>query len=86
MLENEQHRAAGVVLHNYHSRSSVTAMLDRLGWPSLQKCRKLSLLSMLNKVLHDVRVNRSKLIPAATHQRRGHSKMLSLIQIRTWYK
>ena len=31
MPENVQRRAARFVLHNYHSKSSVTAMLDRLG-------------------------------------------------------
>ena len=81
MLENVQRRAARFVLRNHHSHSSVTAMFDRLCWPTLQQRRKLArLVSMLYKMLHDnVRVVRSKLIPAAAHQRRGHSQQLFLI-------
>ena len=59
MLENVQHWAARFVLHNYHSKSSITAMLDHLGWPTLQHCRILARLSMLYKMLNDdVRVDR----------------------------
>ena len=81
MLENVQFRAARFVFHNYHSKFSVTAMLDRLGWPTLQHRRKLAQLSLFYKMLHDnERVDRLELIPPAARQRRGHSQQLSLIQ------
>ena len=49
ILENVQRMAARFVLRNYHSKSSVTAMLDRLGWPCLQHRTKLARLSKFNK-------------------------------------
>ena len=71
MLENEQCRAARFVLHNYHSKFSITAIIDCLGWPSPHHCRKLAKLSKLYKMLHDdVRVDKSKLIPTAAHKER----------------
>ena len=42
MLENVQHWAVRFVPHNYYSKSSIIAMLDCLGWPSLQHHRKLA--------------------------------------------
>ena len=53
MLENAQRKAARFVLHNHHSKSSVAAMLYRLGWPSLQHRGRLARLSMLLQMFHD---------------------------------
>ena len=38
MVKNVQYMSAEFVHHNYHSRSSVTAMLECLGWPTLHDC------------------------------------------------
>ena len=41
---------------------------------------------LYKKLYDDVKVDRSKLMPAAARQRRGHSQQLSLIQWHTQYR
>jgi hypothetical protein len=40
-LEMVQRRAARYVQNNYHNTSSVTSMIDTLGWPTLAERRYL---------------------------------------------
>ena len=48
-LERVQHRAARYVCNTYSRHSSVTDMLNRLEWESLESCRKTMHLCMLYK-------------------------------------
>ena len=49
-LEAVQRRAARFVCSNYHRTSSVTRMIEELGWPSLEQRRKTARLAMLYKM------------------------------------
>ena len=49
-LGKVQRRAAHWVLNDYGRFSSVTSMLDKLSWPTLQTRHKLSRLQTLHKV------------------------------------
>ena len=51
-IEIIQRRAARFVLHRYHHRESVSAMIRDLKWPSLEERRKSSSLVMLYKIHH----------------------------------
>jgi hypothetical protein len=51
-LEMVQRRAARYVQNNYHNTSSVTSMIDTLGWPTLAECRLKTRLIMLFKITH----------------------------------
>jgi hypothetical protein len=45
-----QRRAARYVQNNYHNTSSVTSMIDTLGWPTLAEHRLKTRLIMLFKI------------------------------------
>jgi hypothetical protein len=49
-LKSVQRRAARFVLSSQHNRSSVTAMIQRLGWRSLEDRRRDARLTMLYKI------------------------------------
>ena len=49
-LEMVQRRAARYVQNNYHNTSSVTSMIDTLGWPTLAERRLKTRLIMLFKI------------------------------------
>ena len=49
-LESVQRRTARFVLISQHNRSSVTAMIERLGWRSLEDRRRDTRLTMLYKI------------------------------------
>jgi len=86
-IESVQRRAARFASNRYHNTSSVTDMLEKLGWPSLQHRRKVARLAMLHKILsNEAIVDKKKVIPAMVRQRRGHSQQLKLIQSRTQYR
>ncbi len=51
-LEKVQRKGARVILKDYDPYSSVTAMLDRLGWESLQERRRELRLALLYKIVH----------------------------------
>ena len=53
-IEMVQRRAARFTLNRYRNRSSVTEMLEELGWQSLQERRKQARLCMLYKIKHDM--------------------------------
>ena len=86
-IEAVQRRAARFVLRRYHNTSSVKSMMDKLGWQSLQHRRKNSRLTMLYKILHgEVCIDASKMKPAPSRERRGHSQQLQQIPCRTKYR
>jgi hypothetical protein len=51
-LEMVQRRAARYVQNNYHNTSSVTSMIDTLGWPTSAERRLKTRLIMLFKITH----------------------------------
>jgi hypothetical protein len=53
-LECAQRRAARFVLSSQHNRSSVTAMIQRLGWRSLEDRRRDARLTKLYKIDHEL--------------------------------
>ncbi|XP_072046448.1 uncharacterized protein [Amphiura filiformis] len=53
-IENIQRQVARFVLHRYHRRESVTAMLQELQWTSLEERRKTSSLLLLYKIKHSI--------------------------------
>ena len=50
-LEKIQRRVARFVSNDYHTTSSVSKMLEKLEWPSLEQRRLESRLVMLQKIL-----------------------------------
>ena len=52
-LEKVQRRAARFVTGDYGRRSSVTNMLEALGWSTLERRRKERRLALLGKILND---------------------------------
>ena len=78
-LEKIQRRAARFVCNDYHTTSSVSKMLEKLDWPSLEHRRQETRLVMLRKILDgDLKVNLEGIRPAPTRQRRGHNKQLEV--------
>ncbi len=77
------------MLNRYRNTSSVGNMLETLGWPTLQKRRQTSRLTMLHKI-HNGLVHcpglRAKLVPLPPRQRRGHDNQFTLITCRTQYR
>jgi hypothetical protein len=51
-----QRRAAHYVQNNYHNTSSVTSMIDTLGWPTLAERRLKTKLIMMYKITHYVQL------------------------------
>ena len=86
-IEMIQRRAARFVQGDYRSTSSVTTMLDKLAWTSLEGRRKNNRIKFLSKILSDkVTVNKHLLIPAKTRSRRTHSYQLELITCKRDYR
>jgi hypothetical protein len=75
-LEMTQRRAARWVCNDYSRESSVTSMLQSLGWLTLEQRREISSLSMLFKIVKgEVAINASDFLdkPArATRAKHGH--------------
>ena len=61
-IEAVQRKAARFVCRDYHMRSSVTDMLAKLKWDTLQMRRKATRLTMLHKITND-----QVAIPASTY-------------------
>jgi len=73
-VEMVQRRAARFVSRRYHNTSSVSDMLDTLGWPTLAERRRTNRLTMFYKISNNlVAIPSSDLIPAP-NRTRGHSK------------
>ena len=82
-VEMIQRRAARWTLNRYHNTSSVTGMLDHLGWPTLQVRRSEARLCLMYKMVHSlVAVNIGLYAtPVLRATRRTHP--YSFIQIQT---
>ena len=70
-----QTRAARYVTNIHHNRSSVTDMLDQLGWESLDTRRSKLQLTMLYKIVHDLIdiLAAEYLTPSTSRTRASHS-------------
>ena len=69
--------------------SSVSAMLDRLQWPTLQQRRKSARLAMLWKINNNIvhaDLIQSKLLPLSKRQQRGHDQQFVQIKCQTQYR
>ncbi len=75
-LESVQRRAARFVNRDYHRESSVTKMLEELGWADLEERRREARLILLFKVTKGlVAINQSEyLIPQTTRTRKTNSQ------------
>ncbi|KAL8624779.1 hypothetical protein ACOMHN_002472 [Nucella lapillus] len=79
-IEAIQRRAARFVTNRYHRTASVTQMLERLGWPSLQQRRQAARLATLYKIHHNLaRVDKTKLKQLPERRRRGHDQQFQQI-------
>jgi hypothetical protein len=63
-----QNRATRYVQNNYHNTSSVTSMIDTLGWPTLAERRLKTRLVMLFKITHAL-IAIPNIIPIPTDSR-----------------
>ena len=72
-LEKVNRRAARFVANNYEQCSSVTTILKKLGWQSLEHRRQNQRLTMMYKIVHNlVAVPTTLLIPADSRTRMQH--------------
>ncbi|KAL8609470.1 hypothetical protein ACOMHN_037992 [Nucella lapillus] len=79
-LESVQKAAARYVVGDYRRTTSITALLNRLKWPSLQKRRTAARLTMLYKIRHKkASVNTTRLRKPRDRPRRGHDQQYELI-------
>ena len=85
-LESVQRRAARFALSDYRSTSSVSDMLTKLEWPTLQERRKSCRHAMFKKILNKEVAVRATLKPLPSRSRRGHGQQIQLIQCRTQYR
>ena len=74
-LEMIQRRAACYVQNNYHNTSSVTSMIDTLGWPTLAERRLKTRLIMMYKITHAlIAIPNNILIPTDSRTRKSHNQ------------
>ena len=86
-IEKVQRRAARFVQGDYKYTSSVTAMLEKLKWTSLEQRRKNKRVKFLANILSNkVAVNKHLLIPAKERTRRTHKYQLELITSKRDYR
>ena len=73
-VEMVQRRAARYALHRFHNTSSVTGMLNKLQWQSLEERRRQQRLEMMNKIHHgQVSINMGDhLVPTTQKSRHQH--------------
>ena len=74
-IERVQRRAARYVLHRHGNRWSVSDMLDKLDWKTLQQRRKESRLNLMFKIdQHLVKIDNDKRLTKPTRYTRGASE------------
>ncbi|XP_072022921.1 uncharacterized protein [Amphiura filiformis] len=71
-LEGIQRFAARMCCNNYTRKSSVTAMLQELGWPLLETRRTIARLNMLYKITHELVDVQHELKTQTRTHRRSH--------------
>ena len=84
-LEAVQRRAARYVCNNHQRTASVTDMMEKLGWDSLEERRLRMKIILLFKILHKmIAIPDNQLVPTTTTTR-GHNMKLRQIPTRTNY-
>ena len=82
-LESVQRRSARFVLNDFASLSSVTNMLQKLRWPTLEQRRNNSKVIMLYKIIHNiVYIEHSEVLTKNTNPTRGHSQRYYVLPTR----
>ena len=82
-LESIQKRAARFVMNNYSQESSVTTMLQKLNWQSLEHRRSVAKVSMLYRITNKlIDIPDTRLLPAA-RTTRGHNQKFRIPNTRT---
>ena len=88
-IENVQRRSARFVLNRYKRTTSVTNLLNHLGWTSLQSRRKFTRLTMMCKITNNMvqvdigrlhKTQEQKLRAPTKRDRRAQSKQLARVQ------
>ena len=84
-LDMVQRRAARYTLNRYHNTSSVTDMIEQLGWESLQDRRKNARLTMMYKLRNNkTKVETTeKLIPSCRQTRNNNTEAMQIPSCRT---
>ena len=73
-VEQTQRSSARFVLGNYDRRASVTSMLNKLQWPSLESRRQQNRLTMLYRIRFNlVDINWTSYLAASSSNTRGHN-------------
>lgn len=84
-VEMVQRRAARFVLHSYEKKESVTAMLKKLQWETLEQRRLKARVVMGYRIVHGlVRIPDNQLIPTVVNTR-GHKEKFLRIPAKTNY-
>ena len=86
-LEMVQRRAARFVMNRYHNTSSVSSMLDTLGWESLMERRAKFSVTLMYKIVHShVAIHtQPHFTPAYSNTRTQHTHKFLQVQGRTDY-
>ena len=85
-IEMVQRRAARYVTNRYHNTSSVSNMLEHLGWQTLQERREQHRLNMFYKMNHGkVAIHPSEYLDHNTSERAPHSQSYTIPFSRTDY-
>ena len=75
LLEMAQRKAARFVFNSYSRNTSVTALLERLNWHSLEDRRDCAKVTMFYKILNDiVSVNFAQYLQPSSSITRGHNQ------------
>ena len=83
LLETVQRRAARFVFRDFSYSSSVTSMLQKLGWPTLEQRRRISKAIMLYKILNNlVAIPADKYTTPNNNYTRGHPQRLRTVSCR----
>jgi len=83
-MEKVNRRAARFVANNYEQQSSVTAILEKLEWPSLENPRQNQRFDLMYKIVQNlVAVPSSSLVPADLCTRAHHSYKFRTISTNT---
>ena len=84
LLEAVQRRAARFVFREFLYSSSVTSMLQKLGWPTLEQRRWISKAIMLYKILNNlVAIPADKYTTPNNNCTRGHPQRLKTVSCHT---
>ena len=84
LLEAVQRRATRIVFHEFSYSSSITSMLQQLGWPTLEQRRWISKAIMLYKILNNlVAISVDKYTAPNTNSTRGHPQQLRTVSCHT---